>query len=266
MNKLCVLSTNPETYFMKRLREEVGQGLQIITPQSPVPETDHILVRTTGIEREDKDLSFLSRMSPQTQVHNSFPVLKLFRSKNDQYRFFSTYEIPILPWRDLTHGVLPYDCEELLSLSNKYLVKPRRGQGGWGVKVLTKDELSLWWAEQLLRKDTDYVLQPYVNDAQEFRVFFCSDYRFTLTREAQIGVAANFTCGGKASKAELPSEFKSQIEKLISISGAEYGAIDILLRRDHMYVLELNSVPGIEQAESLSGDNLIREILNKIVG
>ena len=62
--------------------------------------------------------------------------------------------------------------------------------------------------------------------------------------------------------ATLSNDVTQEIERLIEKSGAYYGAIDFILQDDQIYFLELNVVPGIEQLEKISGQNVLRPFLS----
>src|SRR5690349_8413184 len=108
MNKLSVLSENVKTYFIKRLIEEVGESLSIHDPrESSGPFSEKILVRTTGVNRDDRDLAFLKALPLPSKIFNPLRSLEIFRSKNSQYDFFQKNHLPHLPWRDLSCGSVP---------------------------------------------------------------------------------------------------------------------------------------------------------------
>jgi glutathione synthase/RimK-type ligase-like ATP-grasp enzyme len=260
MNKLCVFSTNVKTYFMTRLINEVGQGLVIFNPQieSELPDAQAVLVRTSGVLRNDLDLAVLEK-SHQTKIYNPLFSLKIFRGKASQYEFFEKNNFPHLPWKRM-NGLF-----EIPVWGSKYLVKPDRGQGGWGIRVFDRKELLTWWSKQKVSGDLDYLLQPFMTDVQEFRVFFCGLGRIILKRKNSDRIPANFQSGGEAELSSLPSGFSSEIERLIKCSGAVYGAIDLFIKADQMFILELNTVPGIEQLEMVSGTNIIRSLLGELV-
>jgi glutathione synthase/RimK-type ligase-like ATP-grasp enzyme len=44
-------------------------------------------------------------------------------------------------------------------------------------------------------------------------------------------------------------------------TGLDYGAIDFLIDGDQIYVIDINCVPGIEQLEAISGENIMRKLL-----
>jgi len=94
------------------------------------------------------------------------------------------------------------------------------------------------------------------------RCFFIKDdLKITLERKSKTSIDANFKKQGNASLVELPTHLVSVIEKIIDLSGLYYGAIDLLVEGDEIYFLDINAVPGIEQLEAVSHQNIMRKLL-----
>jgi glutathione synthase/RimK-type ligase-like ATP-grasp enzyme len=254
MNKICVIAKNKSTYFIKRLIEEVGQ-VSLFDPWSDYefPEAEKYIVRTTGIYRNDLDLMMVKSL-PKEKVVNSYEVLNRFRTKPSQYNWFDEHNFSSLPWLPLK-GTDLITIEKFFRLYPSAVVKPLAGQGGWGIEVLTWENFKTWKKKK--GADEDYLLQPFIKDATELRYFFIKGQApIVLKRTAKTGIAANFQREGGAEVSSLPSEFQKEINEVISKSGAFYGAMDLLIKDDRLMILELNSVPGIEQLEHVSGKNI----------
>jgi glutathione synthase/RimK-type ligase-like ATP-grasp enzyme len=261
MNKLCVIAKNKETYFIKRLIEEVGQEVAFFNPWSDfeLPVADKYLVRTTGVVRNDLDLMILTSL-PEDKIINPLPVLKLFRSKRTQYEWFDQNDIPSLPWIALAKADLIF-VERFFRLYPHAVVKPLNGQGGWGIEVLRWESFKTWWKKKK-GVDEDYLLQPLIKGAKELRYFFIKGRApVVLERKSVSGVAANFQSNGKAEISHLPIEFEAQVQNLIQQSGALYGAIDLFIQDGRVIILELNSVPGIEQLEKVTSSNIMKALI-----
>ena len=261
MNKLAIVTKNPQTYFVKRLIEEVGHSVVLFNPWQDAlfPQADQYLVRTTGVYGSDLDLFMLQSLE-ENQVINPLSSLRRFRSKMSQYLWFEENNFPVSPWISLKNADL-LTVEKFFRLYPDAIVKPNIGQGGWGVQSLKWESFRPWWKKKK-GIDDDYLLQAHVKGATELRYFFITDeFSFVLERSAKSGIAANYTLQGSATVSALPSRFQGMIEQLIYQSGAKYGALDLLIQEDRLTILELNSVPGIEQLETLSGLNIIRKLL-----
>lgn len=260
MNKFAIIAKNKETHFIKRLIEEVGEGgVSLFDPWSDIdfPEASVYIGRTTGIHKSDLDLLI---MKAAPKLINPLETLKRFRSKVTQYQWMEDNDLPILPWVSLRHSDA-ITAEKFTVLYPEVVVKPSIGQGGWGVEVLTRETLKSW----MKKHDPDYLLQPFVKEATELRYFFIQgEAPIVLRRKAKTGIAANFKNQGEAEISSLPDRFTQAIEKLVTLSGAFYGAIDLLIKDDELFILELNTVPGIEQLEKVSGKNVMKLLVSKL--
>lgn len=136
MNKILVLVKNQNTYFIRRLREEVDlNSLEIFNPfEQEKPnkflDPEVILSRTTGVYHSDLDLDFLKTQS--SKIINPLKSLITFRAKSIQYDFFDQNNFNILPWKK---------CDSNLGHLEDFkfiLVKPDKGQGEEGLRFLLK--------------------------------------------------------------------------------------------------------------------------------
>lgn len=254
MNKICVIAKNEKTIFIQRLRSHLGNCYESFNPweENQIPQADFYFVRTSSVYGDDRDLEILSRLDPE-KVINPLPMLKLCRSKLSQYQKFPEAS-PL--FMDLRNSTFENAREFFMGkLRAKAVVKPHRGQGGWGVKILEGDEFQAWWESH---EDREYLLQEYVR-GDEVRIFFIQDQLFGLRRRGEAGVA-NFALGGGAEPYEISSEVASIVKDIIQKTGAHYGAFDFILK-ERPYLLELNSVPGIEQIEKALDVDLISLLL-----
>ncbi len=262
MNKLVVLAKNQNTYFIKRLTEEVREGVAFFNPWADLllPDGENYLVRTTGVYGNDLDLMFLKTLAPE-KILNPLPSIQRFRSKSTQYFWMEEQGFPMLHWLPVK-GTDLITIEKFFRLYPESVVKPIIGQGGWGVEALSWDRFKSWKKKR--GADESYLLQPFIKGATEYRYFFIKDdLEIVLERSAKSGIAANFQKQGNAKVSELPDQFKPVVQKIIQASGASYGALDLLVDENTLYVLELNVVPGIEQLEKVTGMNIMAHLAAK---
>lgn len=240
--------------------EEVGEGVACFNPwlDLMLPEAPVYLSRCTGVYGNDLDLMFLKTLPPE-KIFNPLSALHRFRSKPSQYTWMEEKGFPCLPWLPL-EGMDLIQVERFFRLYPRSVVKPTIGQGGWGVEELNWDRFRSWWKKRK-GKDEKYLLQPLISEARELRYFFIKDkFSVVLERKSKSGISANFQKQGSALVAQLPEEFQTTIETLIKESGALYGAIDLFIEDGRLIILELNTVPGIEQLEKVSGINIMRPL------
>ncbi len=249
MNKMTVVTRNRETYFMKRLTEEVGE-LDCWNPweDTRVPDASAFLIRTSGVYGDDRDLNLLRKS--QTNIINPVESHALLRDKAMQFQFLEKKGFHVIPWRPLDHrgDFLP----------EKILIKPVRGQGGWGIRTMDQKSFLDWEKET---KDRSWIVQPYLENVKEFRLFYCGQEEILLQRRG--AVAANFTQGGSAVVVPIPKALSEFGEEIRMLTGTFYGAVDFFETQtgEHL-ILEINPVPGVEQLERVTGQNIIRKVLS----
>jgi len=267
MNKLLVLAKNFHTFFIERLQEEANCSVSFLNPWESgreISRDEKILVRSTSIHGSNHDLDYLEHHKLQSIP--SLHALKTLRTKPLQFKYFEERGIAHLPWLNLTQ-VSSSEIELFASSfkEQKLLIKPQRGQGGWGVRVFEDvTELLFWWTEA---KDREYLLQPFIEEHEEYRVFFMGNEYLGLKRISK-GITANFTQGGEAIEFSPTEELKEIVRNIKEDLGLIYGAADFLCTKGPKgtaYLLEMNLVPGIEQLEMVTRRNVPKELL-RILG
>lgn len=258
MNKICVIAKNFNTTFIQRLTSTLGDNCyEFFNPweDSKIPKADVYLVRTTSVYGDDRDLDLISTLPPE-KVINPLGMLRLCRSKLTQYQKFSEVSPRFL---DLKTSSLQ-EAKDFFheTLKSKGVIKPHRGQGGWGVQILSGGEFESWWESSL---DKEFLLQEFI-EGEEVRVFFIKDEFFALKRSGEKGIA-NHALGGKAQPFSLDEGLKTSLKKMLRETNAHYGAFDLILK-DKYYLLELNSVPGIEQIEEVLKIDLISLLISSL--
>lgn len=265
MNKLQIFAKNPHTFFIDRIKEEaslLGVEVGITNPWLEKAyqknSSEVFLVRSTSIHGTDDDLSYIEKFDLKTLP--PLKALKILRTKPQQFAYFSAQNIGHLPWRNLL-TVAEEEIRDFAKNKKKLLIKPQRGQAGWGVRVFSGvEELLEWWHSS---SDREYLLQPYIEEHEEVRVFFMENTYLALKR-VKKGVAANFRQDGQAIQIPVPPQLQEIVEKIRQDLKLTYGAADFLLSspKGTPYLLEMNLVPGIEQLEGVTGRNIAKELLS----
>lgn len=273
MNKLLVLAKNKETYFIKRLKEERGEDIVIFNPWSDsetkeINDIQRILVRTTSVYGGEVDLCYLRKQPSRKQIMNSLLALETFRNKKKQYEFFDKLNLPNLPWLDLKLAQ-PREIKNFIATNpaSHYLIKPHRGQGGWGIETFGPEELLAWFQERYENQgDLEYLLQVYHSNTQELRFFFSGEnWSATLERMKDPHmITANFSLGGEARPVPAREEFYQVLKTIRQHIPFYYGAMDALIINGSPVILEVNTCPGIEQLEEVTGENVIKRLLKGV--
>lgn len=182
-------------------------------------------------------------------IINPIATHELLRDKGHQFKFLERKGFHLIPWRTLdSRGDF---------LPEKILIKPIRGQGGWGIRVMNQEEFLKWESETT---DRSWIIQPYLENARELRLFFCGEEEFLLERSGAI--AANFSQGGKAKLIPIPTALSELGDEIRHLTDASYGAIDLFEVNGQHLILEVNPVPGTQQLEQITGQNILRKVLS----
>lgn len=262
MNKYSVFARHPQTSFIQRLTEEVGDSLRLINPWEgeSLPREGIAILRPSSRYRDSDEWTCFQNVSPHLRIINSPSAFAKFRTKDLQYLFWDSQGISVLPWLPLAGLNQKKALSFLHQLGKEGIIKPTLGLQGWGVRSICPESFKQWWEDKVIEGDLDYLIQRQAL-GEEYRVFFIGEKRWVLKRQGVAGEAANYARGGSATLTTLPTRHRDLVEKIISLSNAHYGAVDFIEEGGSLWPLDLNLAPGIEQLESVSGQNIMRELL-----
>lgn len=281
-NNLIVASTDIELFTTKRLLQEAKKLKYSTGHINPyrfhIPQTAPLLKglyfnRTSGTSYDDFDLAVaryhqIAGMKLSTPLEN----ISTFRSKDMQSLFFREHSLPAintLTYRGTLTNALQVELENL-SKDEKYILKMSRGNQGIGVNLLESKKSLLSVLETFhALKDQKFLIQPFISHQKEWRVFIIKG-EIIACIEKKIA-ASDFRGNSKRSSAKALKKIPAQLEALalnaFSKSQLLYAGIDILeCPKEGLKILEINCVPGFEQAEALSEVNIARELLVAIGG
>jgi len=241
---------------------------QFLVPMKAKAVTGHYFHRTTGTNYDDFDLIVTKHHEISGfSVTNPLERLKVFRSKDTQSLFFTEHNIPGIKTL-LYRGQLNESLEEelhSLSPEQKYILKMSRGNQGIGVNILESHKSLVSVLETFhAMKDQRFLIQPYIPHKKEWRALFVRG-EIIACIEKNIS-KEDFRGNAKRSNGKLLKKIPRELEKIAHHaymhSGLDYAGIDLLeTSKGQILVLEVNAVPGFEQAEELSGHNIARELL-----
>ena len=277
-NNIIIASLNPELYTTKRLLAEAVKlkhspiyinPYQSKLTQQKVKLSGTFFHRTTGTNYDDFDLVVSKYHEIQgMKVTNPVERLKIFRTKDLQALFLMEYGLPLIKtllYRGELNDTIRSDISKL-SHNNKYILKMNRGNQGIGVNYLESEKSLLSVLETFhAMKDQRFIVQPYIAHKKEWRFFIIKGeiiacIEKTLNKEDFRGNAKRSI--GKILK-KIPDALQSIAINAFKFSGLDYAGID-LLQSDagEFLILEINPIPGFEQAEELSRRNIARELLS----
>ncbi len=277
-NNLIIASLNPNLYTTKRLIEEGKKQKHSVLYLNPyqhqiLPKEEDknglYLHRTTGTNYDDFDLVVTKHHENLgMKISNPYNALGTFRSKDLQSLFFNQYDLPAITTL-LYRGTMTEELEAAIAkLGGQYILKMNRGNQGIGVNFL-EGQKSLQSVLETFHamKDQRFLIQPYIPHKKEWRLFILKGeilacIEKTIAKDDFRGNAKR--SNGKILK-KLPKDLESIAQKAFLHSGLDYAGLDLLLsEKGGIKILEVNPIPGFEQAEELSGINIARELIVKL--
>ncbi len=273
--QLIVASTSNTLYTTKRLLvsgKELKYSAIWINPYRqtlPLESAEQSLYfhRSTGTNYDDFDLLVSSaHQSNGSIITNPLLALKTFRSKDQQQLFFQANELPSVEfvlYRGQTNDEIK---QRLLDFKSKrFVLKMVRGNQGIGVNLFESYPSLLSMLETFEAiGDQRFIIQPLIEHTKEWRLFLCGEKILACIEKRKD--KDDFRGNSKRASAKfvkkIPQELINLGLKAIKDSGLDYAGIDIIEAKDgQLKILEINPVPGFEQAEVLSGVNIARELI-----
>lgn len=180
-----------------------------------------------------------------------------------------------IPMPDTVAGLLCYDDAAALSekaiddviktLSLPVIVKRSFGSLGKGVyKADTREEL-IKTAEMV--KPYSHLFQKYIKSShgRDMRVIVVGGHALgAIIRSSDSDFRSNIGLGGRAEKAELPSDVKYYAEKAANALGLDYCGMDFLFG-DSPLLCEVNSNAFFSGFESVTGINVASAYVEHIL-
>jgi RimK family alpha-L-glutamate ligase len=281
MNKnIIIASTSANLYTTQRLMKESVElkhspiwinPYAVTLPVNKKPLSGIYLHRSTGTNYDDFDLIVTNfHEISGMKVSNPLLSIKNFRSKDQQSLFFLEHSLPSITglfYRGEITAELESSIDKIAraNKSEHFILKMSRGNQGIGVNLIeSKQSLYSLLETFHAMKDQRFLIQPHIAHKKEWR-FFITSKGILACIERSLN-SADFRGNSKRSTGKIlkkiPLELQELAEKTFTKSGLDYAGIDILESMSGEYlILEVNAIPGFEQAEKLSGKNIARELL-----
>jgi RimK family alpha-L-glutamate ligase len=289
-----LFTENSELHSATRLQEEALKlGLKVKTinpyesslllPFKPrkleIPTL--IFHRTSGIKFDDFELAFsIDYEQKGAKIYNSIKSLSTLRDKLMQTVFLAdngVQTIPTMSFRGKPNNSTLAEIHDLFNTlpnsefnSDQYILKTTRGNHGIGVNLINGIQsinsiLETFWA----LGDQRFLIQPFLEGGEEYRVLIAADKVLGAISRSPTKDEFRQNAGRANAKylpeKDIPKDVEAQAMKAFEASGCLYAGIDVLKWKDHVFILEINLVPGFKQMEELSGKNQAFEILNAAV-
>ena len=277
-HNIIIASQNPNLYTTQRLMTEAKKlkhspiwinPYTSILPTKLKKKAGLYFHRTTGITYDDFDLvvARFHELSGMT-VTNSLCSLRNFRSKDQQALFFLENQFPTIPtlhYRGEITDNLRSEINKLSPKNHHYILKMVRGNQGIGVNFIQGEQSLYSFLETFhAMKDQRFLIQPHVPHKKEWRFFVIKEMIIACI-EKNLD-KSDFRGNAKRSQGKflkkIPPHLASLVLEVFQKSQLDYAGIDVLeCPQKGPLLLEVNPIPGFEQAEKLSGKNIARELL-----
>lgn len=130
--------------------------------------------------------------------------------------------------------------------------------------ILSSDEINT--ISSLI--DAPVTFQPFIDDHEEVRVTIVGNKIFAskLMNKPDDNDWHNKPIQDmKLTEYKLTKEVEDKCLRLLSIMELQYGAIDLLLTKDKVYFLEVNTIGDWRWVEHSTGQNIALEVVNQLI-
>jgi RimK family alpha-L-glutamate ligase len=149
------------------------------------------------------------------------------------------------------------------------VIKPIFGSLGHGMVRVSEPEVARRIVRSLEQTRTVFYVQKAVDHGgRDIRVFVAGGKVLgAIERRAPEGEwRTNVAIGGSATPFDLPHEWAQLAMRAAAAVGADYAGVDLLPSRDgHVFVLEVNGIPGWEGFQKATGIDVAGAIVGHLV-
>jgi glutathione synthase/RimK-type ligase-like ATP-grasp enzyme len=276
--KICLLAHHPDSFASKRLLQELdvrGEGCQVLRPSDvrwrlPWDGENFTLTfnRLAAVESGPFERA-LARLPCWGLQVNPWELREALWDKAHQALWLGARGVAPVPTfmhqGRLTREDPAWRAFAAHGAGAGWVLKFNRGQRGVGVHLVPDETALLSWLETFYRMgDQDFLVQPRLL-GQEWRLTLLDGEPWALLNRApcEHGLG-NFAQGGSArevSWGQAPRELV-ELASRVAVPGAAL-ALDILLGPHGVRVLDVNTVPGVEQLEQVTGRNFTGDWVSK---
>lgn len=287
--KIVILSRSKYIYSTSRLIEEArkrGHRVIVVDPLkcNLVMEKNepHVHVVKHKLERVDAIIPRIgssithygSAVIRQFEMMNVFTSLKsnsLLRSR-DKLRSMQllSRESIDFPKTFYTNMNSSLEAEEILEFVGDapIVVKVLEGTQGVGVMLLESKMAAISVIEAMHSMHAKIMVQEFIEEAdgKDLRVFVVNNKIVgAMLREGKEGdFRSNLHRGGKGTAVTLSKDEKQIALKACKAMGLEVAGVDMLRSKRGPLILEVNSSPGLEGIETVTGVNIAESIIKYV--
>lgn len=278
--KIAILSRRPKLYSTNRLVQEAkkrGHKVQVI---------DHlrcymnIASQNSSIHFKGENLMDFDAVIPrigasvtfygtavlrQFEIMGVFPVngsLAITRSR-DKLRCMQTLARKGIGMPNTGFADSPDDIDDLITMvgGTPLVIKLLEGTQGIGVVLAETSQAAKSVIEAFMSVDANIMVQEYIAEAKgaDIRCFVVGN-QVIAAMKRQAGKPGEFRSnlhrGGKASLIEISKEEHDMAIRATKIMGLNVAGVDMLRSNRGPLIMEINSSPGLEGIERVTGKNI----------
>jgi hypothetical protein len=277
--RLCLLTQHPQTYSNQSLLTAAQKygGAEVLDPleqRISWPLTQHTydktINRVSSVEADNFVWTLLQE--PRWgQQYNAWKIRQELWDKSRQALWMSQRDLPAIPFFMHRRALLESDphwqkfSEQHLT-AHGWVLKMNRGMRGVGVHFFSKTNEMFHWLETLHRlNDQDFIIQPRLAPGPEFRLTLIGQQPWALLERRGVSGVANFAQGGVATELKTyPQELRVLIDLLTINPIADLLSLDILMSSNGPVISDINTVPGFEQLDQVTGRSLARDFMSHV--
>lgn len=282
--KICILSRNINIYSTKRLAEtaiERGHEVDVINhlhcymnisannPEihyhgKPLPKYDAVIPRI-GASVTFYGMAVVRQFEMMgVYVLNESQGIGRSRDKLRSLQLLSSQGIN-MPVTGFAHN--PDSTQDLLKLTGgtPVVLKLLEGTQGKGVVLAETKKAAESVIDAFRGLKSNFLVQEYIKEAggADIRLFVIGkEVVATMMRKGREGeFRSNLHRGGSASLITVTEKEKKMAIDSARILGLKVAGVDILRSGKGPLIMEVNSSPGLEGIEKITGKNLAKEII-----
>lgn len=212
-----------------------------------------------------------------TSVVRHFEAMNVFSiassegilQSRDKWTCFQILASAGIPMPKTTLGSAYYVVDFLKDFGNgPVIIKLVSGTHGSGVILCDTYNNALSTVETLQTTDTKFMMQEYIAESKgaDIRIFVVDgEVVAAMKRQAAAGdFRSNLHRGGAGVAVKLSDEEKNLAIKAANVLNLGVCGVDILQSKRGPLVLEVNSTPGLEGIETVTGIDVARKIIQYI--
>ena len=285
--KLAILSRNAKLYSTQRLVQAARERGHVVRVLDPLRCYMKIAPGKFQINYKGKQLSGVEAVIPRigasvtrygTAVLRQFELMgtytpnssdAILRSR-DKLRCHQLMAGEGIGLPTTVFGDNPDDTGDLLSLLGKppHVIKLNEGSQGAGVILAERLSASRSVVEALRGLYANFLVQEFIAEADgaDLRCFVVGDKVVAaMRRQAEPGeFRSNLHRGGQASKIKLSAAERETALHAARVVGLEIAGVDLLRSKKGPLVLEVNSSPGLEGIEGITGVDVAGAIIEHV--